>query len=135
MLLFLAGGDWKHVAIVVLVGFLGSVFLISVMPTGRIRFAQYLTGLENPTQSSYHIRRTYEAIIKGGVFGVGLGKANTKFTGLPLPHTDSIFAVLAEETGIVGSMIVIALYVLLIWRSFKIARNAPDQLGSCWRSV
>lgn len=130
MLLFLAGGDWKHVAIVVLVGFLGSVFLISVMPTGRIRFAQYLTGLENPTQSSYHIRRTYEAIIKGGVFGVGLGKANTKFTGLPLPHTDSIFAVLAEETGIVGSMIVIALYVLLIWRGFKIARNAPDQLGS-----
>ena len=130
MLLFLAGGDWKHVAIVVLVGFLGSVFLISVMPTGRIRFAQYLTGLENPTQSSYHIRRTYEAIIKGGIFGVGLGKANTKFTGLPLPHTDSIFAVLAEETGIVGSMIVIALYVLLIWRGFKIARNAPDQLGS-----
>ena len=130
MLLFLAGGDWKHVAIVVLVGFLGSVFLISVMPTGRIRFAQYLTGLENPIQSSYHIRRTYEAIIKGGIFGVGLGKANTKFTGLPLPHTDSIFAVLAEETGIVGSMIVIGLYVLLIWRGFKIARNAPDQLGS-----
>ena len=130
MLLFLAGGDWKHVAIVVLVGFLGSVFLISVMPTGRIRFAQYLTGLENPIQSSYHIRRTYEAIIKGGIFGVGLGKANTKFTGLPLPHTDSIFAVLVEETGIVGSMIVIALYVLLIWRGFKIARNAPDQLGS-----
>ena len=130
MLLFLAGGDWKHIAIVVVVGLLGSVFLINVMPTGRIRFAQYLSGLENPTQSSYHIRRTYEAIIKGGFFGVGLGKANTKFTGLPLPHTDSIFAVLAEETGIIGSMIVIALFVLLIWRGFKIARNAPDQLGS-----
>jgi len=130
MLLFLAGGDWKHVAIVVLVGLLGSIFLINVMPTGRLRFAQYLSGLENPTQSSYHIRRTYEAIIKGGVFGVGLGKANTKFTGLPLPHTDSIFAVLAEETGIVGAMIVIALYIMLIWRGFKIARNAPDQLGS-----
>jgi cell division protein FtsW len=130
MLLFLAGGDWKHVAIVILVGLLGSIFLINVMPTGRLRFAQYLSGLENPTQSSYHIRRTYEAIIKGGVFGVGLGKANTKFTGLPLPHTDSIFAVLAEETGIVGAMIVIALYIMLIWRGFKIARNAPDQLGS-----
>ena len=130
MLLFLAGGDWKHVAIVILVGVLGFIFLINVMPTGRIRFAQYLSGLENPTQSSYHIRRTFEAIIKGGVFGVGLGKANTKFTGLPLPHTDSIFAVLAEETGIVGAMIVIVLFILLIWRGFKIARNAPDQLGS-----
>ena len=130
MLLFLAGGDWKHVAIVILVGLLSFIFLINVMPTGRLRFTQYLSGLENPTQSSYHIRRTYEAIIKGGIFGVGLGKANTKFTGLPLPHTDSIFAVLAEETGIFGSMIVIGLYILLIWRGFKIARNAPDQLGS-----
>ena len=130
MLLFLAGGDWKHVAIVIVVGLLGFIFLINVMPTGRIRFAQYLSGLENPTQSSYHIRRTYEAIIKGGFFGVGLGKATTKFTGLPLPHTDSIFAVLVEETGFVGSMIVIALFILLIWRGFKIARNAPDQLGS-----
>ena len=130
MLLYLAGGDWKHVGIVILAGLLGFVFLINVMPTGRIRFAEYLSGLQNPTQSSYHIQRTYEAIIKGGVFGVGLGKATTKFTGLPLPHTDSIFAVIAEETGIVGSMIVIALYVLLIWRGFKIARNAPDQLGS-----
>ena len=130
MLLFLAGGDWKHVAIVIVVGLLGFIFLINVMPTGRIRFAQYLSGLENPTQSSYHIRRTYEAIIKGGFFGVGLGKATTKFTGLPLPHTDSIFAVLAEETGFVGSMVVIALFILLIWRGFKIARNAPDQLGS-----
>ena len=130
MLLFLAGGDWKHVAIVIVVGLLGFIFLINVMPTGRIRFAQYLSGLENPTQSSYHIRRTYEAIIKGGFFGVGLGRATTKFTGLPLPHTDSIFAVLAEETGFVGSMVVIALFILLIWRGFKIARNAPDQLGS-----
>ena len=130
MLLFLAGGDWKHVVIVVAVGLLGFIFLINVMPTGRIRFTQYLSGLENPTQSSYHIRRTYEAIIKGGVFGVGLGKANTKFTGLPLPHTDSIFTVLAEETGIVGSAIVILLFVLLIWRGYKIARNAPDQLGA-----
>lgn len=130
MLLYLAGGDWKHVGIVILAGLLGFVFLINVMPTGRIRFAEYLSGLQNPAQSSYHIQRTYEAIIKGGAFGVGLGKATTKFTGLPLPHTDSIFAVVAEETGIVGSMIVIALYVLLIWRGFKIARNAPDQLGS-----
>jgi len=130
MLLFLADGDWKHVAIVIAVGLLGFIFLINVMPTGRIRFTQYLSGLQNPTHSSYHIRRTYEAIIKGGFFGVGLGKANTKFTGLPLPHTDSIFAVLAEETGFVGAMVVIGLYILLIWRGFKIARNAPDQLGS-----
>ncbi len=129
MLLFLAGGDWKHVAIVVAVGVLGFIFLINVMPTGKIRFAQYIAGLQNPNESSYHIKRTFEAIIKGGIFGVGLGKANTKFTGLPLPHTDSIFAVLTEETGLVGALFVVSLFVLLIWRGYKIARNAPDQLG------
>ena len=69
-------------------------------------------------------------MIKGKFFGVGLGKANTKFTGLPLPHTDSIFAVVAEETGLFGSFLLIGLYILLIWRGYKIAQKAPDQLGS-----
>lgn len=130
MLLFLAGGEWKHVIIVVTVGLLGSFLLIKVMPTGQIRFAQYLAGLQNPQESSFHIKRTFEAIIKGGVFGVGIGNSNTKFTGLPLPHSDSIFAVIAEETGLLGSFIVVSLFMLLLWRGLKIAKNAPDQLGA-----
>ena len=95
-----------------------------------MRLEQYLSGLQNPVMGSYHIRRTIEAIIKGGFFGVGIGQADTKFTGLPLPHTDSIFAVIAEETGLVGSSLLVILYGLLMWRGLVIAKRAPDQLGS-----
>jgi cell division protein FtsW len=76
------------------------------------------------------MQRSLEAVIKGGWFGVGLGQADTKFTGLPLPPTDSIFAVIAEETGIIGGLFLVILFLLLIWRGLVIAKRAPDQLGS-----
>lgn len=94
------------------------------------RISSYLTSLNNPLESSYHIQRSLEAIVKGGWFGVGIGQADTKFTGLPLAPTDSIFAVLVEETGIIGGVFVTILYTLLVWRGLVIARNAPDKLGS-----
>jgi cell division protein FtsW len=130
LLFFLAGGDWKQMIFVLLVGgVLGFAFL-QLTSTGKVRIAQYLNGLQNPTLGSYHIRRTFEAIIKGRVFGVGIGESTTKFTGLPLAHSDSIFAVIVEETGLLGGMMVILGYVLLLWRGIKIAQNAPDQLGA-----
>ncbi len=130
LLFFLAGGDLKKLLIfVVFVVGIGA-FVVSVSRTGQARISDYLSGLKDLTGSSYHVQRIYEAIIKGGMFGVGIGEADTKFTGLPLPHTDSIFAVIAEETGLVGAFVVVALYVLLLWRGLVIARRAPDQLGA-----
>jgi cell division protein FtsW len=67
--------------------------------------------------------------VNGGVFGVGIGRANTKFTGLPVAPTDSIFSVIAEETGIVGASFVIILFILFLWRGLTIAKNSPDLLG------
>ncbi len=130
LLFFLAGGDWKQLIIVVLVGVVVGGSVVAATATGKVRLEQYFNGLENPIMGSYHIQRTFEAIIKGKFFGVGLGQADTKFTGLPLPHTDSIFAVIAEETGLIGAFVVITLYILLLWRGLTIARRAPDQLGS-----
>lgn len=130
MLFFLAGGDWKQIILVIIFGLFFGGLVVSLQATGRIRLEQYINGLQNPLLGSYHIQRTFEAIIKGGVFGVGIGQADTKFTGLPLPHTDSIFAVVAEETGLVGAFFVVILYGFLLWRGLVIARRAPDQLGS-----
>lgn len=130
MLFFLAGGDWKQlIGIGAIVSLLGWV-VVNIYATGSTRIQSYLAGLRDPVEGSYHVRRAMEAVIKGGVFGVGIGKADTKFTGLPLPPTDSIFAVLVEETGIFGGFIVIALFILFIWRGLVIAKRAPDQLGS-----
>ena len=130
MLFFLAGGDWKIILLVVVLAVLVGLPLMYVYPTGRARMTAYLTGLNNPLESSYHIQRSLEAVVKGGWFGVGLGQADTKFTGLPLAPTDSIFAVVAEETGILGGLFLVVMFGLLIWRGLVIAKNAPNQLGS-----
>jgi cell division protein FtsW len=76
------------------------------------------------------VQRSFEAIIKGGVFGVGLGQADTKLLGLPFAPTDSVFAVVVEELGLLGSLVLIGLYSTLAWRGLMIARRAPDMLGT-----
>ena len=129
MMFFIGGGDMRQIGLIIGIVGAAGFLMIKFFATGQARISQYLSGLRNPTQGSYHIRRTFEAVIKGRFFGVGLGNADTKFTGLPLPHTDSIFAVIAEETGVFGSFIVIVLFVLFLWRGFHIAKNAPDNLG------
>jgi len=102
----------------------------SVSATGRERVGDFVAGLKDPLQASYHVRRSFEAIVNGGWFGVGLGQSRSKLTGLPVPPTDSVFAVLAEELGLFGAVVLIALYGALIWRGFVIARRAPDMLGT-----
>lgn len=130
MLFFMAGGDWKIILIVLILALLVGLPLIYLYPTGRARINSFLTTLNDPLQSSYHIQRSLEAIVKGGWLGVGIGQADTKFTGLPLAPTDSIFAVIVEETGIIGGLFVVIMFSLLVWRGLVIAKNAPDQLGS-----
>ena len=111
--------------ITIVVG-LGFVFFYK---TGRERITDFILGMQDPQMASYHLIRSFEAIVKGGLFGVGVGRANTKFTGLPVAPTDSIFSVIAEETGIIGAAFVIILFVIFLWRGLTIAKNAPDLLG------
>jgi cell division protein FtsW len=127
---FLAGGKWWQIVILVVVAMLFTWIVVQFSPTGGERLSNYLNGLVDPSQASYHVRRALEAFVKGGLFGVGIGKADTKLTGLPVPPTDSIFAVVGEEIGFVGTVGLIGLYVLLLWRGLTIARRAPDELGS-----
>lgn len=130
ILFFLAGGNLKQIALV-LGGAPIVVFLLTqVSLTARIRVADYLTGFQNLTQANDHVLRAYEAFVKGGWFGVGLGQAETKLTGLPVPPTDSIFAVIGEELGLLGALFVVLLFSFILWRGLSIARRAPDMFGS-----
>jgi cell division protein FtsW len=129
LLFFLAGGDLKQIGILFAIALVIGWVIIQLSPTGATRIDYFITGLMDPTEGSYHVRRSLEAIIKGGWFGVGIGNAETKLTGLPVPPTDSIFAVVGEETGVFGSTILVVLFALLLWRGFVIARSAHDQLG------
>ncbi|MBI9049064.1 MAG: FtsW/RodA/SpoVE family cell cycle protein [Anaerolineaceae bacterium] len=128
LLFFLSGGDMRHIILmlllIVLVG--GAVILVSDRAE---RILTFNPNLQNVDDVSYHIQRSLEAVIRGGWFGVGIGKSTTKSTGLPVPWTDSIYAVIVEETGIFGGAIIISLFLLLLWRGIVIARRAPDLFG------
>jgi len=129
LLFFLAGGDLKQVVMVVVIASILGYLVVSLSSTGRQRLNEYLMGLQSPENASYHVRRTMEAVARGGLFGVGIGNGVTKFTGLPVPWTDSIYAVIVEETGLLGGVIVIGLFLVILWRGLTIAKRAPDLLG------
>ncbi|MBI9044268.1 MAG: FtsW/RodA/SpoVE family cell cycle protein [Anaerolineaceae bacterium] len=129
LLFFLADGELRQIIIVALVALIFILLAVTLFKTGQNRLIQYLDGLKDPVNSSYHVKLSMEAMINGGLFGVGIGKGTTKFLGLPVPWTDSIFAVIAEELGLIGAAVVICLFVLFLWRGIHIAQHAPDQLG------
>ena len=129
ILFFLAGADLKQITFLGVATLLVGYFFVYFNPTGNERVIEYIDGLSNLQSSSYHLRRSIEAFITGGWFGVGIGQGDTKFTGLPFPQTDSIFAVVSEETGVIGAILLVFMYALFLWRSLAIAKNAPDGLG------
>jgi cell division protein FtsW len=130
LLFFLAGADMRQIVfLLVLAVFIGWI-IVQFSATGQDRVGSFLAGLKDPTHASYHVQRSFEAVIKGGWFGVGIGQADTKLTGLPFAPTDSIFAVVAEELGLFGSTLLMTLYAALVWRGLVIARRAPDMLGT-----
>jgi len=129
IMFFMGGGDLKQILPSLLVSLFVGVLLISVYSTGQERISSFIEGIRDPKLASYHVVRSFEAIVRGGLFGSGIGRANTKFTGLPVAPTDSIFAVIAEETGILGACVTIFLFIFFLWRGLTIARRAPDMLG------
>ena len=96
----------------------------------RNRFLAFLNPQAHPLESGYHILQSLYALGSGGLFGVGLGQSRQKYFYLPEEHTDFIFAVLGEELGLIGGLVVLALFGLVIWRGFRIAANAPDLFGT-----
>lgn len=130
LLFFLAGADLKQIAFLLILAVVIGWVVVQFSETGQDRVAKFIAGFQDPTNASYHVQRSFEAIIKGGIFGVGLGQANTKLTGLPFAPTDSIFAVVVEELGLFGAVLLISLYGVLVWRGLVIARRAPDMLGT-----
>ena len=129
VLFYLAGAELRQVILVVVAALMVGFLVITFTNTGQDRWDKYLAGLTNPSEASDHMQRVFEAITRGGAFGVGIGKSITKFTGLPVPWTDSIYAVIVEETGMVGGGIVLSLYMFILYRGMQIAKRAPDQLG------
>jgi cell division protein FtsW len=129
MLFFLAGGDLKQIIFLVVIAVLVGWVVVWFNPTGSARMETFLPGLKDPLSASYHVRRSLGAFANGGWFGTGISEGTVKLNNLPLPHSDTIFAVVGEELGVWGATLLVLLYGTLLWRGLVIARNAPDDLG------
>lgn len=129
VLLFAAGARLTHLAALGMVGVAGIVAAIVAEPYRLKRLFAFSDPWADPLNSGYHIIQSLYALGSGGLFGVGLGRSREKFLYLPEPHTDFIFAILGEEFGFVGTVLVIVLFFFFAWRGFRISVSAPDIYG------
>lgn len=104
--------------------------LIMTSPYRRQRLLTYLNPSgSDPVGSGYHLRQVLISIGSGGVWGLGLGQSRQKYGYLPEVTGDSIFAIICEETGFVGGIVLIVAYLFLIWRLFRVVSRAKEPLG------
>lgn len=109
---------------------LGAVFVAAFILNAGYRSNRIIAWLyPDSLESGSQILQGLYAIASGGLFGKGLGESIQKLGYIPEVHTDMIFTVICEELGIVGAILVIAVYLMLLWRLFHIAFNAPDMFG------
>ncbi len=125
-LLFLAGARLRYVVAMTLVA-AGGFALLAITSSYRLRrLTAFINPWSDPFNSGFQLTQSLIAIGRGGWLGVGLGDSVQKLFYLPEAHTDFLFAVLAEELGLLGAIVTLGLFLALVWRSFRIARLAAD---------
>ena len=131
VLMLVGGIQWRWV--VMAVGFVAVVAVLmfsGVITYGQSRIAMWLDPFIDPRGDGYQLSQSLIAIGSGGIWGLGLGKSRQKFLYLPEEHNDFIFAIVCEELGLIGAIIIIVLFMALILRGFWIAHHARDRFGS-----
>ena len=94
------------------------------------RFTYWLDPWADASGKGYQTIQSLLAIGSGGLLGRGIGQSRQKYSWLPEPHNDFIFAVVCEELGLIGALVIILLFCALVWRGFTIAMHAPDKFGA-----
>ncbi|MGI5911651.1 MAG: stage V sporulation protein E [Syntrophomonadaceae bacterium] len=129
-MLLVAGAKWAHLVGLAFTGVAAIAAAICAAPYRAERFLAFLDPWKYPSDQGFQTIQSLYALGSGGLFGMGLGRSRQKFFYLPEQHTDFIFAILGEELGFIGVILVLALFLLFVWRGFKIAIKAPDTFGS-----
>ncbi len=137
VMMLMAGCKVSHFAIFggagVTIGSIGLYVLAKYFGIGAYRLKRITAFLDpwaDPLDTGWQIIQGLYAIGSGGLFGVGLGNSRQKYLYISEPHNDYIFAVLAEELGFIGCIVVILLFAIFIWRGIIISMKAPDMFGS-----
>jgi cell division protein FtsW len=138
-LFFLAGGSLTHVFTLAGIAAVAGLLLILGGDYRMERIFAFTSAEEDPSGVGFHTLQLLIALGSGGLEGLGLGVSRQKFFYIPGAHTDGVFAIIGEETGFIGAMIVIVLFAYLVYRGFRVALNARDEFGTylamgivCW---
>jgi cell division protein FtsW len=136
---FVAGAALGHVITLAAAGLSGGFLLILVEGYRFDRLMAFLKAEEDPDGRGFQILQLLIALGSGGVRGLGIGESRQKFFYIPGAHTDGIFAIVGEELGFIGALIIVALFVTLVFRGFQTAIHARDEFGyllavgvTCW---
>ncbi len=126
---FVAGADLKHLALTGAGGIAALAVLIKMAPYRMNRFLVFLNPDLDPQGIGYQINQALIAIGSGGIYGLGFGQSRQKLLYLPESIGDSIFAIMAEELGLIGASVIILLFLVLAIRGFNVAKNAPNKFA------
>jgi cell division protein FtsW len=128
-LYFLSGAPIKKIISILTMSLVVGLGFIFTSDYRRDRLLAFLNPLKDPLGTSYHINQIMLALAAGGWWGVGIGNSRQKHSFLPEAPTDSIFAVIAEEVGFVGSLVLIFFLLYLIFLLFRISQSCSDRYG------
>jgi len=126
---FVAGASWRHIWASVGIGVAGLLGIITIRPYIWDRILTFLDPSRDPLNSGYQIQQSLIAIGSGGWAGRGFGQSIQKFSFLPEPTSDSIFAVAAEEFGLIGTTIILTLYISITLRLYYLASGHKERFG------
>ena len=128
-IMFVASNKIANFVVYAICGFIGFIGLVAAEDYRKARIVGWLDPWSDPSGAGYQIIQSLYAVASGGLFGLGIGQSRQK-TFIPESYNDIIFAIICEELGLVGAVVVILLFALLIWRGVKIAMNAKDKYSS-----
>lgn len=129
ILLFVAGIRLQYLAIMGLSALPFLYVFIFRVPYRRARIMNFLNPWGDPQGAGFQIVQSFLALGSGGLFGVGLGQSRQKLFYLPAAHTDFIFSIIGEELGLLGTLLVLGLFIGLVWCGAKIALKTVDLFG------
>jgi cell division protein FtsW len=126
---WVAGANLAHVGSVAGVGVMAAVWLATSAAYRAERLQSWMDPWRDPQGQGWHTVQTLIAIGSGGLTGRGLGDGRAKAYFLPNAHTDAIFAIIGEELGLIGTLVVVLLFAVIAWRGLTIALRAGDRFG------
>ena len=130
VMMFIAGTHPKWLLAGAAAAVVFVIVYVSLMGYAGDRITAWLHPEQDPGDTGYQILQSLYAIGSGGLFGLGLGKSRQKYLYLPFQYNDYIFAVICEELGLIGALLIITLFAMLILRGYWIALQAPDRFST-----